>query len=233
MLTPIGPMYIYIYIYTSTHSIYAYECRRAPVPPWHDNVITLSNQVRWSVGLSLSTSSYLTLRTTLQLWAHFKFGVYEHQPAGMQTPEFVASGVFGIANIHIHISAYGLNVGIIGEPAIKDPGTRELRILQNALKTHKVPGAMDDAWMDLMLSPWVSGKDALLLAGHPCNDGEDFVFAWRTGTSADLKSKAFQPENCLLGDNVSPEGSTVRMNGALATSKNTWACTLRCGISWP
>ena len=109
-------------------------------------------------GLRLSNSSYLTLRTTLQLWAHFKFGVYEHQPAGMQTPELVASGVVGIADININ--AYGLNVGIIAEPAIKDPGTRKLRILQRALKTDKVPGAID-AWMDLTLSPWVSGKDAL------------------------------------------------------------------------
>ena len=103
------------------------ECRRAPVPPWHDNdniVITLSNKVRWSVGQSLSTSSYLTLRTTLQLWAHFKFGVYEHQPAGMQTPEFFASGAVGIADIHI--IAYGLDVGIIGEPAISCASSKKL-----------------------------------------------------------------------------------------------------------
>ena len=99
------------------------ECRRVPVPPWHDNdniVITLSNKVRWSVGLS----SYLTLRTTLQLWAHFKLGVYEHQPAGMQTPEFVASGAVGIADIHI--IAYRLNAGIIGEPAISCASSKKL-----------------------------------------------------------------------------------------------------------
>ena len=167
-------LYMHMYMYTCiyTYTIYLYisplkepegpnllmseECRRAPVPPWHDNdniVITLSNKVRWSVGQSLSTLSYLMLRTTLQLWAHFKFGVYEHQPAGMQPLEFVASGAVGIADIHI--IAYGLNVGIIGEPAISCASSKK------ALKTDKVPGAMDDAWMDLMLSPWVSGKDAL------------------------------------------------------------------------
>ena len=62
----------YIYTHRGPNLLMSEECRRAPVPPWHDNdniVITLSNKVRWSVGQSLSTSSYLMLRTTLQLLA--------------------------------------------------------------------------------------------------------------------------------------------------------------------
>merc|ERR1719190_119540 len=35
------------------------------------------------------------------------------------------------------------------------------RILQKAIKAGKVPSTMDEAWMELMLSPYDYGKDAL------------------------------------------------------------------------
>jgi len=87
----------------------------------------------------------------------------------VQNPELAAGGVDGIAGINI--IAYEPAFGIIGDPAKKDPTTRQSadhsmafivsRIMQKALKSGKVPGAMDDAWMELMLSPYDYGKDAL------------------------------------------------------------------------
>eukprot|EP00438_Fugacium_kawagutii_P032144 Skav231562 [mRNA] locus=scaffold481:123334:137959:- [translate_table: standard] len=81
----------------------------------------------------------------------------------------LVGGVDGIAGINI--IAYEPAFGIIGDPAKKDPKTRQSadhsmafivsRILQKALKTGKVPGSMDEAWMELMLSPYDYGKDAL------------------------------------------------------------------------
>merc|ERR1740138_663898 len=109
---------------------------------------------------------------------HFKLGLYEHQSAGaleaviravVENPSFVAGGADAITNINI--VAYEPAFGIIGDPAKKDPKTRQSadhsmafivsRILVKAQKAGKVPGAMDDAWMELMLSPYDYGKDAL------------------------------------------------------------------------
>merc|ERR1712203_1156049 len=71
----------------------------------------------------------------------------------------------------INIVAYEPAFGIIGDPAKKDPKTRQSadhsmafivsRILVKAMEAGKVPSAMDAAWMDLMLSPYDYGKDAL------------------------------------------------------------------------
>lgn len=145
-----------------------------------DNIdITLSNKVRWGVGpspfnlvLSHAGDDFAVMGM------HFKLGLYEHQSAGalegaisalVQNPELCAGGVDGIAGINI--IAYEPAFGIIGDPAKKDPTTRQSadhsmafivsRILQKVLKSGKVPGAMDDAWMELMLSPYDYGKDAL------------------------------------------------------------------------
>merc|ERR1740138_1333161 len=109
---------------------------------------------------------------------HFKLGLYEHQSAGaleaviravVENPSFVAGGADAITNINI--VAYEPAFGIIGDPAKKDPKTRQSadhsmafivsRILVKAQKAGKVPAAMDDAWMELMLSPYDYGIDAL------------------------------------------------------------------------
>ncbi|CAK9114143.1 unnamed protein product [Durusdinium trenchii] len=145
-----------------------------------DNIdITLGNKVRWGPGpspfnliLSHSGDDFAVMGM------HFKLGLYEHQSAGaleglitalVNNPELVSGGVDGIAGINI--IAYEPAFGIIGDPAKKDPKTRQSadhsmafivsRILQKALKTGKVPGTMDEAWMELMLSPYDYGKDAL------------------------------------------------------------------------
>jgi 2-methylcitrate dehydratase len=145
-----------------------------------DNIdITLGNKVRWGVGpapfnlvLSHSGSDFAVCGM------HFKLGLYEHQSAGalegilaalVNNPELLAGGVDAIENINI--VAYEPAFGIIGDPAKKDPTTRQSadhsmafivsRILQKALKAGKVPSAMDAAWMELMLSPYDYGKDAL------------------------------------------------------------------------
>merc|ERR1712190_699263 len=145
-----------------------------------DNVdIALSNKVRWGVGpspfnlvLSHSGSDFAVCGM------HFKLGLYEHQSAGalegllsalVNNSELVKGGKDAIQGINI--VAYEPAFGIIGDPAKKDPKTRQSadhsmafivsRILVKAMKTGKVPGSMDAAWMDLMLSPYDYGKDAL------------------------------------------------------------------------
>lgn len=145
-----------------------------------DNVnITLSNKVRWGVGpspfnlvLSHSGSDFAVVGM------HFKLGLYEHQSAGaiegaiaalVNNPDFVSAGLDSISNINI--VAYEPAFGIIGDPAKKDPTTRQSadhsmafiisRILQKAVKHGSVPGTMDEAWKDLMLSPYDYGHQAL------------------------------------------------------------------------
>mmetsp|Transcript_13343 Transcript_13343/g.31330 ORF Transcript_13343/g.31330 Transcript_13343/m.31330 type:complete len:566 (+) Transcript_13343:34-1731(+) len=145
-----------------------------------DNIdIALGNKVRWGPGaspfnlvLSHSGSDFAVCGM------HFKLGLYEHQSAGaleglisalVHNPELAAGGAAAIENINI--VAYEPAFGIIGDPAKKDPKTRQSadhsmafivsRILVKALKAGKVPSSMDAAWMELMLSPYDYGKDAL------------------------------------------------------------------------
>merc|ERR1712048_498840 len=144
-----------------------------------DNVnITLSNKVRWGVGpspfnlvLSHSGSDFAVVGM------HFKLGLYEHQSAGaidgaitalVNNPDFVSGGLDAIENINI--VAYEPAFGIIGDPAKKDPKTRQSadhsmafivsRILLKAMNG-TVPSTMDEAWKALMLSPYDYGYDAL------------------------------------------------------------------------
>merc|ERR1711972_1077130 len=145
-----------------------------------DNVdITLGNKVRWGVGpspfnlvLSHSGSDFAVCGM------HFKLGLYEHQSAGalegllsalVHNPELAAGGADAIEGINI--VAFEPAFGIIGDPAKKDPKTRQSadhsmafivsRILVKAQKAGKVPAKMDDAWMELMLSPYDYGYEAL------------------------------------------------------------------------
>merc|ERR1711937_1135722 len=138
-----------------------------------DNInITLGNKVRWGVGpspfnlvLSHSGSDFAVVGM------HFKLGLYEHQSAGaiegaiaalVNNPDFVSGGLDSIANINI--VAYEPAFGIIGDPAKKDPKTRQSadhsmafiisRILQKAAAAKSLPGTMDEAWKELMLSPY-------------------------------------------------------------------------------
>merc|ERR1740138_1467783 len=145
-----------------------------------DNIdITLGNKVRWGVGpspfnLVLSTGG----SDFAVMGMHFKLGLYEHQSAGaleglikalVENPELAAGGADAIENINI--VAYEPAYGIIGDPAKKDPKTRQSadhsmafivsRILVKAIAAGKVPSTMDAAWMELMLSPYDYGKDAL------------------------------------------------------------------------
>jgi 2-methylcitrate dehydratase len=145
-----------------------------------DNIdITLGNKVRWGVGpspfnlvLSHSGSDFAVCGM------HFKLGLYEHQSAGaleggisalVNNPDFVAGGLDAIDNINI--IAYEPAFGIIGDPAKKDPKSRQSadhsmafivsRLLQKAMKNGKVPSTMDGAWKELMLSPYDYGAKAL------------------------------------------------------------------------
>merc|ERR1719401_2086626 len=167
-------------IFRNPEAIFRFFEPTTGTPANKDNVdITLGNKVRWGPGpapfnlvLSHSGSDFAVCGM------HFKLGLYEHQSAGalqglisalVMNPELAQGGVDGIEGINI--IAYEPAFGIIGDPAKKDPKTRQSadhsmafivsRILQKAIKTGKVPGKMDDAWMELMLSPYDYGKDAL------------------------------------------------------------------------
>lgn len=145
-----------------------------------DNIdITLGNKVRWGPGpspfnlvLSHAGSDFAVCGM------HFKLGLYEHQSAGaleglisalVNNPELATGGADSIKNINI--VAYEPAFGIIGDPAKMDPKTRQSadhsmafivsRILKKAIDAGKVPGTMDAAWMELMLSPYDYGKEAL------------------------------------------------------------------------
>jgi len=145
-----------------------------------DNVnIALSNKVRWGVGpspfnlvLSHSGSDFAVVGM------HFKLGLYEHQSAGaiegaisavVNNPDFVSGGADAIENINI--VAYEPAFGIIGDPAKKDPRSRQSadhsmafiisRVLLKAMKNGSAPKTMDEAWKTLMLSPYDYGYDAL------------------------------------------------------------------------
>merc|ERR1712217_10437 len=145
-----------------------------------DNIdITLGNKVRWGPGaspfnlvLSHSGSDFAVCGM------HFKLGLYEHQSAGalegllsalVNNPDLAAGGADAIEGINI--VAYEPAVGIIGDPAKKDPKTRQSadhsmafivsRILKKAFDAGKMPSTMDEAWKSMMLSPYDYGKDAL------------------------------------------------------------------------
>merc|ERR1719235_1094215 len=138
--------------------------------------ITLSNKVRWGVGDSPFNINLSTAGSDFAVCGmHFKLGLYEHQSAGaiegiiqlmVQNEDFMNCSIDDIKNINI--VAYEPAFGIIGDPAKKDPKTRQSadhsmafivsRILN---KKGSVPTSMDDVWMSLMLSPYDYGAEAI------------------------------------------------------------------------
>jgi len=112
---------------------------------------------------------------------HFKIGLYEHQSAGalgglvdllQQNPELTNGGMDAIDKINI--VAYEPAFGIIGDPAKKEPKTRQSadhsmafilsRMLQKAIEIGSIPKESDELWKTLMLTPYDYGKEALF---HP------------------------------------------------------------------
>lgn len=141
--------------------------------------ITLDNKVRWGPGASPFN---LVLTHSGEDFAvcgmHFKIGLYEHQSAGalqglvnllVSSPELAASGPEAIESISV--VAYEPAFGIIGDPAKKNPQTRQSadhsmafivsRMLQKAFMKKNLPKSSDDVWKMLMLSPYDYGKEAL------------------------------------------------------------------------
>jgi 2-methylcitrate dehydratase len=108
---------------------------------------------------------------------HFKLGLYEHQSAGAiqaaldfcrAEPDLLADGLSAIDEIVI--TAYEPAFGIIGDPAKRNPTTRQsadhsmvfiiARLLAKA-SAHGVPDSNDEAWMALMLEPADYGRAAI------------------------------------------------------------------------
>eukprot|EP00443_Scrippsiella_acuminata_P101907 CAMPEP_0115748132 /NCGR_PEP_ID=MMETSP0272-20121206/93516_1 /TAXON_ID=71861 /ORGANISM="Scrippsiella trochoidea, Strain CCMP3099" /LENGTH=511 /DNA_ID=CAMNT_0003193137 /DNA_START=66 /DNA_END=1601 /DNA_ORIENTATION=- len=108
----------------------------------------------------------------------FKIGLYEHQSAGalegvvsllVKNPAVVKEGVQAIEKIRI--VAYEPAFGIIGDPAKKDPKTRQSadhsmafivsRMLIKAIARGSLPATGQETWKLLMLSPQDYGKEAL------------------------------------------------------------------------
>jgi 2-methylcitrate dehydratase len=144
--------------------------------------IELANKARWGVGespfnlvLSHSGSDFAVCGM------HFKLGLYEHQSAGaiegvinlLRDDKHGAGELKSMDDIaKIEITAYEPAFGIIGDPAKKDPKTRQSadhsmafivsRIMQKALTDKSVTlGDNNTAWKELMLSPYDYGYDAL------------------------------------------------------------------------
>ena len=108
---------------------------------------------------------------------HFKLGLYEHQSAGAlqglidllrNNPEVLADPS---AIEKIKIVAYEPAFGIIGDPAKRDPKTRQSAdhsmvyivstMLRKAIETTPT-GGNDDWWKQLMLMPVDFGRDAIV-----------------------------------------------------------------------
>jgi 2-methylcitrate dehydratase len=100
---------------------------------------------------------------------HFKLGLYEHQSAGalQGVIDLVSSnpGLLEPGRIkRIVIRAYEPAFGIIGDPAKRDPHTRQSadhsmvfivsRLLKKAIDAGSVAGNTDEVWKALMLSPY-------------------------------------------------------------------------------
>jgi len=141
--------------------------------------IELGNKVRWGPGpspfnlvLTHSGSDFAVCGM------HFKIGLYEHQSAGaleglvqllVKGKELASAGTEGIEEISI--VAYEPAYGIIGDPAKKDPKTRQSadhsmafivsRMLKKALNMGVAASSSTDVWNQLMLSPHDYGVEAL------------------------------------------------------------------------
>lgn len=111
---------------------------------------------------------------------HLKLGLYEHQSAG------AIQGAINLLQMHpelaepnairkIKIVAYEPAYGIIGNPAKRDPKTRQsadhsmvyiiATLLRKAIDLQeRLPTDPDSLWMELMLSPYDYGHQAI---GHP------------------------------------------------------------------
>ena len=129
----------------------------------------------FDLHLSLSGSDFAVMGM------HFKLGLYEHQSAGAlqgvidlvaQHPALLAND--GASIEKIVIKAYEPAFGIIGDPAKRDPKTRQsadhsmvyivATLLQKAIHQYasqQLPSGNDDLWMSLMLAPADYGHEAL------------------------------------------------------------------------
>ena len=105
---------------------------------------------------------------------HFKLGLYEHQSAGalQGALDLLVSSPGFVENVKsIVVKAYEPAFGIIGDPAKRDPHTRQsadhsmVYIVSTLLRKASEMGATgstDDLWKALMLAPVDYGKDALV-----------------------------------------------------------------------
>lgn len=107
---------------------------------------------------------------------HFKLGLYEHQSAGAlqgcidliaQNPELATPGAIQ----QVLIRAYEPAFGIIGDPAKRDPHTRQsadhsmvyivATLLRKAAQMEVHTASTDELWQELMLSPYDYGQEAI------------------------------------------------------------------------
>eukprot|EP00443_Scrippsiella_acuminata_P001627 CAMPEP_0115243346 /NCGR_PEP_ID=MMETSP0270-20121206/39424_1 /TAXON_ID=71861 /ORGANISM="Scrippsiella trochoidea, Strain CCMP3099" /LENGTH=554 /DNA_ID=CAMNT_0002658447 /DNA_START=66 /DNA_END=1730 /DNA_ORIENTATION=- len=141
--------------------------------------ITLGNKKRWGPGPSPFNLVLTHSGADFAICGmHFKIGLYEHQSAGalegvvsllVKNPAVVKEGVQAIEKIRI--VAYEPAFGIIGDPAKKDPKTRQSadhsmafivsRMLIKAIARGSLPATGQETWKLLMLSPQDYGKEAL------------------------------------------------------------------------
>jgi len=139
---------------------------------WHEKEKSADGQCPFNIILSTGGDDFAVMGM------HFKLGLYEHQSAGalegliqllMKHPEIAKEGIDAIDKIEI--AAYEPAFGIIGDPAKRDPRTRQSAdhsmvyivstMLRKAMEKGGVPAHGDDTWCELMLSPYDYGKEAI------------------------------------------------------------------------
>jgi len=152
---------------------------------------------------------------------HFKLGLYEHQSAGAlqgaidlmcEYPQILSGNIDKIS-----ITAYEPAFGIIGNPMKKDPKTRQsadhsmayivATLIRKAREYGALPaggGAHDEAWKELMLSPYDYQVSDTAIYHPETRDLMQKVDFWHGGPEFDTK----YPEGIPTQISVTVDGRT-------------------------
>lgn len=191
---------------------------RNPEAVFRLNEPTIGDRAPFDLVLAHSGSDFALMGM------HFKLGLYEHQSAGglqglinllERTPSLLAESN-GNAIASVVIKAYQPAFGIIGDPAKRDPRTRQsadhsmLYILATKLRkaleqaqaagTPKLAGNNDGWWQALMLTPYDYSHEALF---HPVTRAlMDKITFEHGGPDYDARYPDGIPTSIVITDNA-------------------------------
>lgn len=165
---------------------------------------------------------------------HFKLGLYEHQSAGALQGVLdllLANPNLTTEATNIVIKAYEPAFGIIGDPAKRDPHTRQsadhsmvyivATLLRKAEELKPAASNTDDLWKALMLAPIDYGKEALF--NTRTREIMETIFFEHGGAEYDAKYPDGIPTSVhvTLGDGTNADSGLVMYPGGHA--RNTVA----------